>query len=797
MSKKVEIGENGKVNVKWTVLPMDYSKDGEETIKNKVAKKYGISKDHVGVEAVFVQKNSDGEIIPITNDITHNIQNKEFQQKLFKEYIAEREIKDYDFDKIIEIDELINNNMNYEVYDASKRYTFKWIRWSNFMSYGEDNFFDFTTLKGLVLLCSEPANQGGKSTFCLDLFRFLLFGKVTSRENDWVLAKTFNKHLPDATEVLVEGCIVIDGNEYVIRRTVTRPAKNKRTDKSKVTQKVNYFRIVNNEFIELSDPEKENEEESTTTETNKAIREAIGNERDFDLMICVNSDNLKGLISLKDTERGRLISRWIGLLPLEDKEEIAGEIYNKKVYPSLLLNRYNSEELKNQIEVLDEQVKSYTKEVDKLKVSEKEATDKIDEFNKTKETLLNSRPKIDSELVNVDVKTVENEINSITEKGKRKRAELNENTNKRSQITCNAFDEENYKEVDKKCSDERTRLAVIGEQEKNLNKDIDVLKKSEICPVCGRKFENVDNSEAIKLKEVGLKKLEKEKDNLEKELKTHLAEKEKLEARRKEFNEGEKLDLKITANKAEIKNLIEQYNKKKTLLSNIEANKSAIEKNNEIDTSLNIIKANTENFNNFLKSVQSKIMGYENNIKQNENTIKQYNEIIATLDEEAKLVRNWKIYREMIGKNGISKLVLRNTLPLINGELKRLLNDVCDFYIEISIDDRNDVAFSLIHDGVKSNLASGSGFEQTVASLALRSVLNKISTFSKPSFVVFDEILGGVSDDNYDNIKLLYDKIVKDYDFVFQITHLKQIADWHDKTIIVRKENNISKIETA
>ena len=70
-----------------------------------------------------------------------------------------------------------------------------------------------------------------------------------------------------------------------------------------------------------------------------------------------------------------------------------------------------------------------------------------------------------------------------------------------------------------------------------------------------------------------------------------------------------------------------------------------------------------------------------------------------------------------------------------------------------AIDTDNSVAFYLIHDDIYSNLASGSGFEQTVASLALRSVLSKISTFSKPSFVVFDEVLGGVAEENYDKVR--------------------------------------------
>jgi DNA repair exonuclease SbcCD ATPase subunit len=149
---------------------------------------------------------------------------------------------------------------------------------------------------------------------------------------------------------------------------------------------------------------------------------------------------------------------------------------------------------------------------------------------------------------------------------------------------------------------------------------------------------------------------------------------------------------------------------------------------------------------------------------------------------------------DIIGKNGISKLVLRKALPLVNGELKRILNGVCDFDIEVKIDSDNSVAFYLIHDNIYSSLASGSGFEQTVASLALRSVLSKISTFSKPSFVVFDEVLGGVAEENYDKVKLLYDKIVQDYQCILFITHNSVYKEWANSIISVTKEKNISKI---
>jgi DNA repair exonuclease SbcCD ATPase subunit len=139
-------------------------------------------------------------------------------------------------------------------------------------------------------------------------------------------------------------------------------------------------------------------------------------------------------------------------------------------------------------------------------------------------------------------------------------------------------------------------------------------------------------------------------------------------------------------------------------------------------------------------------------------------------------------------------MVLRQALPIINNELSRLLEGVCDFDVEVTIDDYNDVAFNIVRDGIVGNLNSGSGYEKTAASIALRAVLGKISTMPKPSFIVLDEVLGGVAEENYDNIKKLYDRILPDYNFIFHITHLEQLEDWSQQTVLVRKENNISKV---
>jgi DNA repair exonuclease SbcCD ATPase subunit len=168
--------------------------------------------------------------------------------------------------------------------------------------------------------------------------------------------------------------------------------------------------------------------------------------------------------------------------------------------------------------------------------------------------------------------------------------------------------------------------------------------------------------------------------------------------------------------------------------------------------------------------------------------------LIGQIKKEKEIETIYKLYIDMIGKKGISKLVLRSVLPIINSELQRLLDDVTDFEVEISIDDKNEVRYLLIKDDVEKQLKAGSGFERTAASLALRCVLGKMSKLSMPNFITLDEVLGRVAPNNVEKMKLLFDKIKDMYDNIFFITQNEVVKDWSDNIVTVIKENNISKI---
>ncbi len=233
---------------------------------------------------------------------------------------------------------------------------------------------------------------------------------------------------------------------------------------------------------------------------------------------------------------------------------------------------------------------------------------------------------------------------------------------------------------------------------------------------------------------------------------------------------------------------------KKGILKDYNKNLKGIETNRDIDSKVLGYNQLLINLNLDRDEINTSISDDKNIIKKSNDGIEENQSLIKTIKKETEVLKIFEIYHKMIGKNGISKLVLSSVIPIINYELQRLLDEVCDFEIELSMNDKNEVEFLIIKSGVTKKLKSGSGLEATVSSLALRCVLGRISTLPKPNIIVFDEVLGKVADVNLDNVKLFFDKIKTMYDIILFITHNPIAQDWGDKIITVVKKDDISSL---
>lgn len=784
------IKPKSKVNIHWKVNPYDFSKDKEQEIVIKASKKYGVDKNNIKIIPEFVMLDNDGKQMSITTDVISNIQNPEFQLTLFNEYLKVNNINDYDWDLIKSIDAEINSKIDYEVYDKFRRYSIKWIKWSNFLSYGENNFFDFTNLHGLVLLNGQPANQSGKTTFAIDLIHFLLFGKTDKASTQ---DKIFNKHIDEATEVIVEGCLNIDGDDYVIKRTLNRPSLKKRSSKSKTTQKVEYYKVVGRDYESLEEYV-DNQQEENSIQTNKVIKEAIGNESDFDMIICATSANLDELIEKKETERGRLLSRWIGLLPIEQKETVAKEKFNSDIKPRLYSNRYNKESLLQEIQILISENEKSISIIESLKNEINRINEEILKLETTKNNLMSSKIFVDKSLINIDIETLNNTIKRISDSGIIKKAELDNIIKEYDEIKDVEYSDDDYENLISIKNDIVSKLSECKVKYTSTKETISQLKNSEYCHTCGRKFENVDNSQKISELTIELEQLVEQGKALNVDLKNIDEKINKLKEIRILFDKKSKLIIKKSAIELNIEQLRNEYKDNVFKLNEYNKNNDIIDKNNKLDIEIRNTDALLSNSRDMLNDYSIQVVKNENSINNNNEYIKEREKIIQILNEEDIILKNWKIYLNMVGKNGITKMVLRKSLPIINSQIANLLSDVCDFTITIDITEKNDIVFYLLKDGVKSDLNSASGFERTASAMALRAVLSNISTLPKMNFLIADELWGRVSKDNLDNIRNLMEKILVSYDFILQISHLDEIKDWHDTIISCKKENNISKI---
>jgi DNA repair exonuclease SbcCD ATPase subunit len=803
----MEYSRKGKVKIKWNCFSHLYNKDTEKTIIDAFSKKYNMPKNSIKVEPVLRMVDEEGNTISLQQDVLSKIQEPLFQQKLFNDYINMNGITDINIEKIIEIDNDINQNIDYNQYEKYGKIIVKQIEWSNFLSYGEDNKFDFRQLHGLVALSGEPSNQSGKTTFALSLLKFALYGTCDKAKT---LDKLFNKHLNGATEVEVKLFIEINGQDFLIQRTVTRPKK--RSEKSKAAQTVRYYKIING-LYDPDEPLTEYDAENQSgdvKETNKTIKECLCKEADFDLIASATSKNLDDIIFLGDTERGRLFSRWIGILPIQEKEAIAKDKWNKTINPKLLSNQYNTVDLQEKNVQLNVSVENSQKLITGYKVEFDKCENEIVTYNKDRDNILSTKGTVDPTLVKLDVQTQETKRANLITDGKNVRGEIEIFKAKYETLKDAVID------VDEKIiiNNRQNILKLTGEtatiknEIKNLQNNNSVMEQSRICPTCKREYDTQtqehinatilsNNNKITVLTEEGKtkneSKLKFETENVELEA--------KFKEQKQRVDDKTRTELNIAQKNAQIEKITNEYRAVDKLIKDFELNRETISNNNKIDLAIQNLDVRISTAKNIRDNYVRNISQEEKNIESYKKMSEDNEKIILKLYEESIYIKHYRLYLELMGKKGISSILINRVLPILNLNISQLLNDICDFNVEIILNDKNDLQFLLVQETengetIKSDLAGASGFELSISALAIRSVLSKISAFTRLNMCLYDETFGRVSVENLPNIKKMLDIIVNDFQFIFIISHLDIIKDWCDQIVIVTKENRISKIKT-
>ena len=772
MSKKINIDkyDNPNVQVVWEDYAENFTQEKIKSVKHYFQKKYHTTSVNI------ITKTKVGDDVENNVDISFNLLDGNYQVQLINEFLKSKGYDDQG-DDVIELNTVVDNQLSSEDDDVVpfKKWFIKNIEFSNFLSYGQNQKIDFEKCDGISVVESNPPNFGGKTVLTVDLLLFLFFNETTKSSK---AEEVFNR-FTDKNKVMVKGEILIDGEEYIIVRSIER----------KLSKKNQWTIKTNLDFYKrFSDGSLQSFTGEQRRETEDFIKKSIGTKDDFLMTILTTSSNLEGLIDAKPTARGQVVSRFMGLDYLKRKEEVAKTIYSE-FSKGMMSNIYNTEQLKNDNEKLDSEIieiKNDNKKLnDELSIIKKRM---VDGQNYRDGLLKEKFNDIDSEISKLIPSKLEIQINEY----KLKRNTLVSQIESVNVVEPSSFyheDEHDKAKDDVKSIYENTiRVeSKIGEIEKLKSSVGDGIK----CEHCGIELMNASITQKKISEFDGLIQQKDDLDNLMKEkniientfvkLKNEFIEYEKNKLIKERYEVSlESLDLKVQIIKEKLTKYFEVQDK--------------ISKNNEVDSKL--IKADIlmDNLGIDKTKITDSISNNKFIIENKGEKIKNNLTIINKIYEESSQEKIYKIYLEIYGKNGISKMIMKTMMPLINSELQRLLEDGCHFRLEVKINHKNEVEFIMIDNNTQigKDMSSGSGFERTIASLALRSVLSKICSLPKPNVVVFDEVFGKVSNENLDMIGGFFVKIKDYFEKIFVITHNPLVNNWADNVVQIKKEDNIS-----
>jgi DNA repair exonuclease SbcCD ATPase subunit len=764
--------DNPYVQVVWEDYSENFTQEKIKSVRHYFQKKYETTNVNV------ITKTKVGDDVTHTVDISFNILDKNYQQELSKSYLESKSLDEY-LEKVLEIDSQVENRLTLDEDEAQpfKKWFIKNIEFSNFLSYGENQKIDFDKCNGISVVESNPPNFGGKTVLTVDLLLFLFFNETTKTSK---AEEIFNR-FTDKNKVSVKGEVLIDGEEYIILRGIERK-KSKSGDWNVKTELDFYKRLSDGSILNFTGEQRR--------ETERFIKTSIGTKEDFLMTILTTATNLEDLIDSKPTARGQVLSRFMGLDFLKRKEDAAKELYSE-FSKSMISNIYNSEQLKTDNETKTTSISELETTNHEQNVKLIDVQDRIIRGQEFRDNLLSKKHNdIDIEIANLIPTNVVNDI-----KGHEfKRDEVVKQLDDLKIIEPSSF----YNEEDHdKVKDEYDTLYKEKVQIESEINQIEKLKSSVDggvqCQHCGIDLMNATITQGRIAELDGFTQQKNEKETLMMELSNKEQSFVKL---KKEFDEYEKN--KLVKEKYELS--IESYNLKigvlNEKLTKYNEIQDKIKANEKIESDL--IKANLR-----LDELGREKSGIERTVASNismidrlKDEIVKNTQKIEKIAEESAREKIYKIYLEIYGKNGISKMIMRTMMPLINSELQRLLENSCHFRLEIRINDKNEVDFIMIDNNtqVEKNMASGSGYERTIASLSLRAVLSKICSLPKPNIIVFDEVFGKISNDNLEMVSEFFIKIKEYFEKIFVITHNPLVNQWADNIIKITKEYNISKV---
>lgn len=730
----------------------------------------------------------------------NNINDPEYQNYLIDKYASKQ--LGCDKDMINSIKE-INRDTNKLVPDDAQEdllgVVWKPIKFefSNMFTYGEDNVLDMSNMSGLLGIFAK--NAYGKSSIFSSLV-YCMFDKCsrTSKASDVINNKSdhFTCHLEFS----------LDGKSYHVER------RGRRLKSGNVKVDVDFYfldSLKNKVFLNGKQ----------RSETNKIIREYIGEYDDFILTSMLLQDDFSDFIRSTQKNRKTTLSRFSNLGVFEKLYGIASAQIKESSITIKSLEKKNLEDAKvasseKIVELRErlEQLNSYKKD---LKESLLEVSSELDEHNsmynpiemsyKSATDLLDLKNKLSTQIENILIS-----LANQKEEYERKKRRLSSQVEQLSSVDISEVHRLSNEISSKKSeiNEVNNKINLIKLNLNNIDSKLDKLKTHEYDPDCDYCVQNPFVRDANK----ALSKRPKIESELNTLQGTRKSLRSALIALEKSFNDvswaldlssaTNLLEMEVKSDKSRVESLESKLIVAEDRARTVDAAIQDMKQYEDIIAQNEVILKNIEKVKAKKNNIQSKIDQVDINILNTSNLLsvqeERYSRYVEDLDELRGLNERflaYKNYLEVVKYDGLPTFLIGELLPVLEKEVNSILSTMVQFTLSFELDSSKNVRCYVSYgDNSRWSIEMGSGMEKFVSSLAIRVALIKNSNIPRPNFLGVDEGFGSLDSENVASIGRLFDFLRTQFDFILCISHVTDMRDMVDGFLDIHRSGLKSKI---
>jgi exonuclease SbcC len=778
-------------------LPMDIIKRTVELAKTKY------KPETVNFYSNVVGKRADDSAINTV--FKDDLRSVEVQEGLIKDYLKDYELEEETLQQIYELNQKYNKLVTEEEeVSRNVHWSLRNMEWDNLFNYGEGNSIDFNNLEGIVGIFGK--NFSGKSSI-IDSLLYTLFNTTSKNERK-------NLNVINQNKENGRGAVAIDigTDTYHIERTsdkYEKKLKGNLTTEAKTN--IEFYKVDNltGEETPLNG--------DTRAQTDKNIRSTFGSIEDFLLTSMGSQIDSLAYINEGSTKRKEILAKFLDLEIFEKKfkkakddaadlksaikkmkdREFGTELKNKR--KELAINEAKIDVQKRETEQIKEQTKEFQQSIVSLETKISSIPDEVIEIQEVLDQIKQNKQELD--VISSLEKTYLNEIEEKLEFIKKVEA-FQKVFNFNEALENKQLGEDLISEID---SLERD-LEVLEIKFDNQTKKASLLNEVP----CGPKYSSckfikdaydassqIDNTKValndLKLskgqKQADLVKLDYDKNN--ERIEKYIKAKEKKDTYEKQIND---IKLKIEKNKIKtlqinnnLKDLIEkreEYEENKEAIENLQV---LIKEKKRLEKIVNTNEQAIEKASEFLLELYKTNGSLEQQQRQIEIEQKEYETLNTSFS-------TYDLYMRCMHSNGIAYSLIKQSLPILNQEIQKILSNVVDFEVLFDNED-NKLDILIKHPKYDARpIEMGSGAEKTIAAMAIRLALLNVSTLPVGDIMILDEPGTALDEENMEGFIRILDIIKNEFKTIFLISHLEVLKDVVDKQIIINKENGYAKV---